>query len=234
MERSIAITEKQAGTLTRSPQPSPSLTKEIMKLLTKFAERRQAQVTTATLLTFAEDLSKYPLGDIEAGLLSISSRRRADGETAFPEIATVVDEVLSAGRNRRIAEERERRMADEATERRRRETHPEEFEPIGPADLEKMAAKLGDKFNFDKPKPKAQPVIDPMDCPHCGKSLPISSGVRRMTSQELRDLADVIEQIENQSAANRDANKIHAQKCIAEQLANLPATPVPAISEEVA
>jgi hypothetical protein len=43
-----------------------------------------------------------------------------------------------------------------------------------------------------------------------------------------------MEQVENLSAANREANKLHQAKCIEEQLAHLPATTVPDITEEVA
>jgi hypothetical protein len=191
-----------------------------VKLLTKFAERRQAQVNPSTLLTFADDLSSFPLGDIEAGLLSISSRRRAEGETAFPEIATVVDEVQAVGRIRRIAEARERRMADEAAERRHREQHP--------------GRKLGDKFSFDRPKARAVPEPKMEACPHCSGLLPVTSNIRFWSAKELYEYAALKAESERIAEMNREANKLHAQKCIEEQLAHLPSTPVPAISEEVA
>jgi hypothetical protein len=216
-------------------QPSGlSKLSKIVMLLTALAIRRQAKLSEQDYQVFASDLEPFEIVDLETATKAIAQRPRAEGETAFPEIATIIGEVQAAGRSRRTAEARERRLADEAEERRRRESHPEEFEPIGPADLEAMAAKLGDKFSFDRPKPKPHPVMENTDCPHCGKVLPISSGVRRMNSQELRDLADVMEQVENLSAANREANKLHQAKCIEEQLAHLPATTVPDITEEVA
>jgi hypothetical protein len=174
------------------------------------------------------------LGDIEAGLRSISSRRRAEGETAFPEIATVVDEVQAVGRIRRIAEARERRRADEAAERRHREQHPEEFEPIGPSDLEAMAAKLGDKFSFERPKARAVPEPKMEACPHCSGLLPVTSNIRFWSAKELYEFAAVKEESERIAEMNREANKAHQTKCIKEQLAHLPATPVPSVDEEVA
>jgi uncharacterized protein YbaR (Trm112 family) len=100
------------------------------------------------------------------------------------------------------------------------------------AKIKELNEKFSLKNNHEIDTKPERPVMENIDCPHCGKALPISAGVRRMTSQELRDLADVMEQIEKQSAANREANKLHARKCIEEQLANLPATPIPAISDE--
>jgi hypothetical protein len=179
---------------------------------------------------FASDLEHFDIIDLETAMLGIARKPRAEGETAFPEIQAIVEAAQKASRDRRIAGERERRMADEARERLRRQTHPEEFETIGPDDLAKMAKKLPN-FDYDRPKITYKPTVEDMDCPHCGKTLPISSGVKHLTSRELHDLADVMEQIENQSAANREANRIHQQKCIQDQLANLPATPVPSIDE---
>jgi hypothetical protein len=146
----------------------------------------------------------------------------------------VVDEVQAVGRIRRIAEARERRRADEAAERRHREQHPEEFEPIGPSDLEAMAAKLGDKFSFERPKARAVPEPKMEACPHCSGLLPVTSNIRFWSAKELYEFAAVKEESERIAEMNREANKAHQTKCIKEQLAHLPATPVPSVDEEVA
>lgn len=176
----------------------------------------------------------YELTDIQSGLELLSSRPRSEGETAFPEIATIVDSVKLAARERRIAGQRELRIAEEAAEARRRRLHPEEYEPIGPADLEAMAAKLGDKFKFERPKAKVIPEPKIENCPHCSKPLPVVGNIRFWTAKEIYEYAALKEESERIADMNREANKAHAEKCSAEQLANLPATPVPDISEEVA
>jgi hypothetical protein len=140
-----------------------------------------------------------------------------------------VDEVNRAARNRRIAEAREERIADEAREAARRRTHPEEFEPINPDDLTKLAEKMGGRFKFEKPKPT--PPASVTHCPYCSTLLPIAHNLRFMTPDEIRTFAGVVEEIQKQAEMNREANKAHQAKCIAEQLANLPDTPVPSVGD---
>jgi hypothetical protein len=173
----------------------------------------------------------FEMMDIQSGLESLSSRPRNEGETAFPESAAMKDEVQAAGRNRRTAEARERRLADEAREAVRRRTHPEEFDPIGPKDLEAMAAKLPN-FSYERPKAKVVPKPKMEVCPHCSGVLPVASNMRFWTSKEIREYADLKEELERIADANRAANKAHVEKCLADQLANLPATTIPDIEEE--
>lgn len=87
-----------------------------------------------------------------------------------------------------------------------------------------------------KEVPKAKAIPEPKieNCPHCSKPLPIVSNIRFWTAKELYEYAALKEESERIAEMNREANKAHVEKCIAEQLANLPATPVPDISEEVA
>jgi hypothetical protein len=205
---------------------------EIVSLLAKLGVRRQAKLAPADYLVFAEDLMDFEMMDIQSGLESLSSRPRNEGETAFPEVAVMVAEVQAAGRIRRIAEVRERRLADEAREAARRRTHPEEFEPIGPKDLEAMAAKLPN-FDYERPKVKVIPEPKMEVCPHCFGVLPVASNMRFWTSKEIREYADLKEELELLADVNRAANKAHVEKCLAEQLANLPATTVPNIEEEL-
>lgn len=50
---------------------------------------------------FASDLESCDLGDIETALNLIASKPRAEGETAFPDVATIMEAIRSAARVRR-------------------------------------------------------------------------------------------------------------------------------------
>jgi len=139
--------------------------------------------------------------DIEAGLKAISSRRRAEGETAFPEIQAIVEECQAASRSRRIAAERERRMADEAAERRRRETHPEDY--IADDEIKAMAEKLSAKIGFEQPKEIEIREPAMLACPHCSKALPVSPNIRFWTAEELRTHADTLDELQRMADKNR-------------------------------
>jgi len=139
--------------------------------------------------------------DIEAGLKAISSRRRAEGETAFPEIQAIVEECQAASRNRRIAAQRERRIADEAAERRRRITHPEDF--VADDEIKAMAEKLSAKIGFDQPKEIVIPAPVMLTCPHCSAELPVSPNIRFWNAEELRSHADTLDELQRMADKNR-------------------------------
>ncbi len=67
---------------------------------------------------FAQDLERFPLEDIEAGLGKIGLRPREEGETAFPDMGTMLHAIKIAGRDRRIADAKARplRLYHESTE----------------------------------------------------------------------------------------------------------------------
>jgi hypothetical protein len=187
-----------------APLSELSKLSKIVMLLGTLAIRRQAKITDQDYQVFASDLEHFDLIDIESATVAIAKRTRAEGETAFPEVQAIVEAAQAASRNRRIAGERERRMSDEAAERRRRVEHPEEFEPIGPDDLEAMAAKLPN-FNFERPK---EIVIAPpamLACPQCSAELPVAQNIRLWEPSELREQADRIEEIRRIAAKNREA-----------------------------
>lgn len=81
---------------------------------------------------------KFDLMDIRTALESFPARN--EGETAFPDSYSVQASVEAAGRNRRIAAERERRMADGAAERRHRAAHPEDY-----VDITELVAELASR-----------------------------------------------------------------------------------------
>lgn len=187
--------------MTQQPKPSPSSKREIVLALTKFAERRQAQVNGSTLATFAEDLEHFSLTDIVTGLNAISSRRRAEGETAFPEIQAIVEEAQAASRNRRIAEARKRKMADEAAESRRMVEHPEDFETTD--DIKALADKLAAKIGFEQPKEIVIPPPVMLACPQCNFELPVAANMRFWSSEEIFEYAKLKQECERIADKNR-------------------------------
>jgi hypothetical protein len=76
-------------------------------------------------------LREYPLEDISAAVGKLSLTRRQEGETAFPDLATIDEAVRAVGRDRRIAEARIAKAEQEAAEERHKREHPEEYVSIG-------------------------------------------------------------------------------------------------------
>jgi hypothetical protein len=68
--------------------------------LTVLAEARQAAITSETLRLYASQLARFQPDDIAAGIQSMMLTKRREGETAFPDLATVMDAVNAAIRNR--------------------------------------------------------------------------------------------------------------------------------------
>lgn len=156
---------------------------------------------------FASDLEKYEIMDLEAATKAIAQRPRAEGETAFPEIATIIAEVKLAARDRRIAAERERKMADEAAELRRRRTHPEDF--IADKEIAEMEARLREKYQarFGVERENFLPEPKMLCCPECSAELPVPQNIRFWEPSGLREHADRIEELRRIADKNREANR---------------------------
>jgi hypothetical protein len=197
------ITVRRAATSMQGHKPSNSFDKhsEIVKLLVKFSIRRQAAINTETLLVYADDLKHLDLPAIEEGLRVLSLTPRAEGETAFPDIGTVLQAV------RRIINPRYQRIAlDEINARAlHREANPEMYitDDETKAMVDRLAAKHGMRATK---KPEVRDYKEEL-CPHCHKHLPVATNIRFWSSQELRDLADVVEKNEKIAAANRESNR---------------------------
>lgn len=101
METGIRV--GQPITSMRPHKPSPSLNKrtEIVKMLTNLSLRRQAAADPRTLALFAADLEHLELADIETATKELSSGARRDGETAFPDLGTILEAVKSVVRTRK-------------------------------------------------------------------------------------------------------------------------------------
>jgi hypothetical protein len=122
----IVASSGQAA-ISQQSKSSPQAEVLIAIELAKLAESRQAGVSNATLEIYCSHLSKYSLQDIRAAVSKLSLLKRAEGETAFPDLATLDEAVRCEGRDRRIAEAKQlKRTEEEAYERKRRD-HPEDF-----------------------------------------------------------------------------------------------------------
>lgn len=95
----------------------------IVTLLAKLGIRRQAKLDTADYLVLAEDLLKFELHDIAGGLDDLAKYPRRQGETSFPELATLKAVIVDRKVTREAAAERQR----EAREAEYRRMHPEAF-----------------------------------------------------------------------------------------------------------
>jgi hypothetical protein len=83
------------------------------------------------LKVYAARLAQYAPEDIKAACTRLSLTRRAEGETAFPDLATVDETVQQEGRNRRIRTVERERKRLAAEEERDRKAHPEKYVAMG-------------------------------------------------------------------------------------------------------
>ena len=99
----------------------------IVILLTRLSYARQVTADANVLAYFAGELERFNYLDVESAIELLCKTRRQDGETAFPDLATMIEAVEAAARSRRIAEAKQARKLSEEEERRHREAHPEEY-----------------------------------------------------------------------------------------------------------
>lgn len=99
-EREMELTRARQG-IASTQQPQLSKISRIVQLLTVLGIRRQAKLDKEDYQVFASDLESCDLGDIETALNLIASKPRAEGETAFPDVATIMEAIRSAARVRR-------------------------------------------------------------------------------------------------------------------------------------
>lgn len=89
----------------------------------KLGIRRQAKQDTADYLVLADDLLRFDLRDIAAGLDDIGKAPRRDGETAFPELGRL----LGAIGDRRVRREAEEEQAEALRAANERDSNPEQY-----------------------------------------------------------------------------------------------------------
>ena len=197
-EHRIVANNEQTAIL----QPSQASQKKEVSIsaeLFKLAEARQASVSNATLELYSSHLAHFQLEDVREGLRKLSLRRRQEGETAFPDLATVLDTVDDARRDRRIAEENEKKREAEEAEAAYWRDHPEERVFFDPHEILKNLGKAA-------PDVKAPVRTDPItQCPCCGEVLLLEGAqLSQWTSKMLREYADYVEK--------RDSVKAEAEQ----------------------
>lgn len=150
----------------------------------------------STLVTFAHDLATYSLPDITTALETIGKTPRNQGETAFPDVATVLEVLRGVVRSRKAAESNPgKKWSDEV----------DEFwkQPAVPLD-EELQAKvdaLNEKFGMKKKKEIDTTPVE-MTCPHCSASLPVAPNIRFWTADELRTYADALDSLHAMAMEN--------------------------------
>jgi hypothetical protein len=124
--RQIAASKEQTGTFMHLRQQGPGL-EAIIEMLTVLAEARQASISAETLKVYSSRIGAYPLDDVRSAVNRLSLVKRAEGETAFPDLATLDEAVRGEGRDRRIAEAKRRKRTEEEAYERNLRDHPEDF-----------------------------------------------------------------------------------------------------------
>jgi hypothetical protein len=131
---------------------------------------------SARLANFAQD-------DILAAIDQLMLTKRQQGETAFPDLATVVEAVELVALRRRQAEAAAKEKAAREAEERNRKEHPENY--FNMADVYAEVKRRGKVRLLEAPKPaKPRGAF----CEHCN-GIQLSA----LTPSMLRDLADVLE-----------------------------------------
>jgi hypothetical protein len=74
---------------------------KIVILLTALGIRRQAKLDVEDYLLYASDLESYEMADLENAVGELAKKPRAEGQTAFPDIATILEAVRGAIRARK-------------------------------------------------------------------------------------------------------------------------------------
>lgn len=108
-------------------KPSGDLRSGIRKQLIVLAEARQAAVSDATLQVYSAGLEMYDPRDIREAVKRLSLRRRREGETAFPDLPTMRDEVREAQADRRSDEKTQRILRESAERAADYKAHPEKY-----------------------------------------------------------------------------------------------------------
>jgi hypothetical protein len=200
--RQVEISRANQGTaLTQRGELSKK--SKIVMLLAHLGVRRQAKLDTEDYLVFAKDLEAYEITDLEAAMKVLYSKPRAEGETAFPELAAIEEAVRSVIRARRPSPDQEREKREE--EYRLKAIREMEEDKADPVAWQKQIDAAAEQLGIGRKKIiDTTPVI--MSCPHCFGELPVAPNIRFWTISELRAYADVLERNQAIAAANREAS----------------------------
>jgi hypothetical protein len=138
---------------------------------------------------------------IRTAIEKLSLTPRAEGETAFPALAAVLEAVRGVIRASKPSEEQA------SANRYLRYVEAAKAEGVSKPDEEMQAAidKMSAKFGFEKKKfIDTTPVL--LCCPHCSQELPIAPNIRFWEPEELEALAGTMRSNRALAAANRAAS----------------------------
>ncbi len=174
MPTEIAIKPRASEISPRSPSSVAVAKKTIAADLSYLATARQAQVDPVVLGVYYEALKDFPLDEIATACKDLARSTRREGETAMPDLGTILEAVRYAGRFRAAREvQRERERED-----RHLAEHPEEY--VAVRDIFAMfIEKNKEKFPqlaAKNPEPAAR-------CPHCEGALDLSAADLRAIHQ---------------------------------------------------
>lgn len=127
MQEELALEQRANPDKSLMTSDDRSKKTAIRLALAKLAIRRQANPGKETMDMFAADLVPMEETDVFSALESLSCRRRAEGETAFPDWPTILEEIESVRAHRRAEKRRAEREAERAEWERHRKEHPEEY-----------------------------------------------------------------------------------------------------------
>lgn len=127
---SSSTSHSSGRTAISRPLQTISPKSTVAKLLLILSEARQANLSDTALKIYASQLSKHPIEDVQAAVTSLSLSKRQEGETAFPDLATLDEACILAGRPRRQAEYAREQARIAEDESRHRAEHPEEYVDI--------------------------------------------------------------------------------------------------------
>jgi hypothetical protein len=141
------------------------------------------------------------LSDIEQALLNIASVPRREGETAFPEIATIIAGIRGVIRGRRIleAEAEKRKRDEEYNARAKREMEEDKADP---AAWQAQIAASAEKLGMGRKKVISAAHTE-LICPRCSFAHPVAGNIRFWTPEELRKHADTLEELALIAERNR-------------------------------
>lgn len=124
-------TSRSSGqTAISRPLQTISPKSTVAKLLLILSEARQANLSDTALKIYASQLSRHPIEDVQAAVTNLSLSRRQEGETAFPDLATLDEACILVGRPRRQAERARQQAEVDQAQAKHRAEHPEEYVDI--------------------------------------------------------------------------------------------------------
>lgn len=113
-----------------TPPETPSMRSsrkmgEIISMLALFGIRRQSKLDKEDYKVYASDLEKFDLLHIDLALQALCRHPRQPGESAFPEVARIIEAIKDVKRARAIPE------FDHAAYMRDVRAHPERYVRVG-------------------------------------------------------------------------------------------------------